>query len=108
MFEVISDGTRSAGILNVLLAAEYFRHVARQGARRAEQVHLEHEHVISVRALDNVLERRGRDQATTPEILVADLNHWQCGWQRTAGHDMFRLDRGLGTIEIDEVSGRDI
>jgi hypothetical protein len=62
-----------------LCRAEHVLHVARQHAARAEQVDLEDERVEVVVLVEQVLQRRVRDDAAVPEIVGADLDHRQRG-----------------------------
>jgi hypothetical protein len=48
-------------------------HVARQGAARAEEIDLEDQGVLRIVLVQQLLQRRVRDDAAIPEMIGADL-----------------------------------
>ena len=106
--EVIGRHAGAGGILDVFLAGEDFRHVARDLAAGAEQVHLEDQRVLRAAIIEQMLQRRVGDQAAIPVVVFADADHGQGRRQGAAGHDMFRSDFDIRIVEIGEIGGLDI
>ena len=59
----------AARIHDLLVAREDIRHLAGQGAARAEEVHLKHERGLVLVLFQQILQRRVRDDAAVPIIF---------------------------------------
>ena len=99
---------RARGIEDVLQARRDLGDVVRQGPPRVEQVDLKHERVQAVLVIQQILQRRVRDDAAVPVMVVADLDAWERGRQRAARHDVFRSDRFVRVVEERQIAGRDV
>src|SRR5262245_8261070 len=68
------------------------------------KIDLEGERVAPRARAEHPFERRIRDQAAVPKILVADLGRRETRRQRARGCDMFESDLVCGVVEIDEIA----
>ena len=105
---MVGGGAGAGGVLDVFLAGEHLRHVARHVAMGGKEVDLEDQHVVAAAMGEQVLQWGVGDQAAIPIIMAADADHWQSRGQGAAGHHMLRRDLYLRIVEIREVGGGDI
>src|SRR5262244_3494733 len=100
----IGGGTIAAGIDDLLLPYFDCDHVPRQFAARIPKIDLEGERVAPRARAEHPFERRIRDQATVPKILVADFGRRETRRQRAGGGDMFESDLVRGVVEIGKIA----
>ena len=109
---LVGDGAGAAGEANIFLAAPHIRHAARQFPTRRKQIDLEDQGIPFPLRIENIAQRRVRNEAAVPIMTPVDLDRRQAWRQRAGGHDMACVDAGgiggAARIEILEIARFDI
>ena len=103
--EGVGRGTGAAAVLDLLRPHRHLGKVARQGALRAPQVHLQHQRVEARARRQHPVQRRVGNQAAVPVELVFHLDGGEGGRQGAAGHHVLGADHVRLVVEIGEVAG---
>ena len=94
-----------AGILDVLVAVEDFRHRAWLGADRIPEVDGEDQRVPARVVVKHHLGRRVGEDAAVPVQLAVDAHGGKCRRQRTGRHDVLHVQLAAAAVEIRHLAG---
>ena len=97
-----------AGEADVLLALGRVDQGPGHRSARGEQVDLEDHEVAPALLVEDVLQRRVRDEAAVPVGLALDLDRREARRQGAGGHDVLRADPVAPGVEVGEVAGADV